>query len=321
MSDRTPFIPAKLDDAELTPHEFRLFCRIARRGDCTESVGGIASATNMHSDTVRAGLKTLRRAQMIETVDRPGTTNIHRVNPPSEWSLTVLEEDHPSEKEGGVEDNNPSENDGGVESHPCDKDGGAGCENEGGDKYHPSDNDGGDPCEMNGDHPSENKGGASKGTPLEGTPLEGKTPDDEAGSAPGRESSDPWGFLPEDDRVYQPTMEDSADEFSPTSVDRLIRRHWGGYRQGKIPISSMSGVLDQVQDDHGDGEGFRRFVAAVVIAGDQADTPNLKFVRSTINNFDRYRDRDTPRNGHSGSGRQGEKQTRSEEDEWALADG
>lgn len=148
--DCTPFIPAKLDDADLTPHEFRVFCRISRRGDCTESVSKMASATGMHPDTVRRALRTLEEASMITRTPRPGTTSKHQERPPEEWHLTALEADYPSEKDGGE-----------------------GCENEGGDKYHPSENYGGDPCESNGVDPPENNGGASKGTPLEGTPLEG----------------------------------------------------------------------------------------------------------------------------------------------------
>ena len=150
MSDPSPFIPAKLDDADLTPHQFRVFCRISRRGDCTESVGRMASAMGMHEDTVRKALKALSEASMISRTKRPGTTTLHEEKPPSQWQLSSLSRNDPSDKDGGVR-----------------------AENEGGDKNHPCENEGGDPCENEGGDPCENEGGASKGYPLEGNPLEG----------------------------------------------------------------------------------------------------------------------------------------------------
>lgn len=169
--------------------------------------------------------------------------------------------------------------------------------------------------------------GGEKGTPVGSFPdppndntsnppkaqtIDKQTEPEDADSAPARENGDPWGFLPEGDHVYHSTMQDSAEEFSETSIDRLIRRHWGGYRQGKMPISSMKDLLEDLRSGYGDGEGFRRFVAAVVITGDQADTPNLKFVRSTAQNFDRYRDQDQRENGRHAT---------EPDDEWALVDG
>lgn len=283
MSTHTPFIPAALDDADLTPHEFRVFCRVCRRGECTESVGKMAKATGMHPDTVRKALKTLIQADMVARTDRPGTTNMHEVCRPESWDLIALEEDHPSDNDGGVQDGDPCENDGGV-----------GCENEGGDKFHPSDNDGGDPCEMNGDHPSDNDGGASKGYPLEGNPPEGAKEGDEVERA--RETGDSWQFLPKDEQVFLETMRDSAEEFSPSSVDMLVRRHWGGYRQGQLPSRDLAKLVQLQQQEYGDGQGFRRFVAGVVITGNLADTPNLKFLRKVLDNFDRYR---AQQNGHA----------------------
>lgn len=167
---------------------------------------------------------------------------------------------------------------------------------------------------------SEKRGhsGEEKGTPVGGfsdppndnisnppkaQTMEKQTDPEDADSAPAREDGDPWSFLPKSDRVYEPTMQKSVAEFTASSVDRLIRRHWGGYRQGQIPLSSMSDLLDDLQGEYGEGEGFRRFVAAVVIAGDQADTPNLKFVRSTVQNFDRYREQRS-RNGDADANRE-----------------
>lgn len=135
MSCPDPFIPAALDDAGLTPHQFRVFCRIARRGDCTESVGRIAEATQMNEKTVRAALRGLIERSMVARTERPGTTNVHEVNPPSTWK-------DPSQKKGDPQ-NRESQKKGDHPSHET------------------------------GEDPSQKKGWASKGYPLEGYPLEG----------------------------------------------------------------------------------------------------------------------------------------------------
>jgi len=109
MSDPTPFIPSKLDDADLTPHEFRVFCRISRRGDCTESVGRMAAAMGMHEDTLRKALSTLCAASMVSKTPRPGTTTLYQERPPSEWDLDSLNDENPCEKEGGASKGYPFE--------------------------------------------------------------------------------------------------------------------------------------------------------------------------------------------------------------------
>lgn len=143
MKEHQAFIPAALDDAGLTPHQFRVFCRIARRGDCTESVGRIAEATRMTENTVRSALKELVGRSMITKTKRPGTTNLYEVLPPSEWGPTSEKaEEDPSQKD----------------THPL---------------KHPSQMTGWVPSQKTGEHPSQKTGGASKGYPLEGYPLEG----------------------------------------------------------------------------------------------------------------------------------------------------
>jgi len=148
-SNPTPFIPAKLDQANLTPQQFRVFCRISRRGDCTESVGNIASSIGVHPDTVRSAMKTLVEANMISREVRPGTTCLHKERPPSEWDLSALEEEETEVAEGNQNDDTPPENEGGDDYHPCEMNG-----------DHPWDINGGVPYEMNG--------GVSKGNPFEG---------------------------------------------------------------------------------------------------------------------------------------------------------
>jgi hypothetical protein len=110
-----------------------------------------------------------------------------------------------------------------------------------------------------------------------------------------REAEDAWRFLPEPERVYLDTIRDSIEEFSVTSGDRLVRRHWGGYKQGQLPKRDLARLLKKQQDKHGDGEGFRRFVAAVVVTANEANQPGLKYLKSVLDTFDRSR---TQQNGH-----------------------
>lgn len=146
MANCTPFIPAKLDDADLTPHEFRVFCHISRRGECTASIGTMSGNIGISEPTVRDALKTLRSAEMIECEERPGTTNKYRTRPTEEWDLPALCE--PNETE------DPSQDFGDPRKLPLQKV-----------RDHPS--------QLFGDHPSQDIGGVSKGYPLEGNPLEG----------------------------------------------------------------------------------------------------------------------------------------------------
>lgn len=150
MSNPTPFIPAKLDDAELSPHEFRVFCHVSRRGDCTASIGHMSSTTGVSEPTLRGALKTLRHANMIATEKRPGTTNIQRTRSPSEWTLDRLGEPKNDQEESGT----PSQDIGDPKKLPLQ-------------------NLGDHPSKILGGHPSKKLGGASKGNPFEGNPLEG----------------------------------------------------------------------------------------------------------------------------------------------------
>lgn len=94
----TPLIPSQLDDAGLTPAEFRVFCRIARRGECAESVPNMAAGCRMHRDSVWQALKELRARGMVTKESRSGATSIHRITLCSEWLS------QPSGNEGLPED-------------------------------------------------------------------------------------------------------------------------------------------------------------------------------------------------------------------------
>ncbi len=86
-----PFVPASLDDADLTSAQFRVFCRIARRsqsggGECWESVANIALGTRLDPKTVRAAIQELEDRGMVISVSRPGSTSLLQPRPESEWS-------------------------------------------------------------------------------------------------------------------------------------------------------------------------------------------------------------------------------------------
>jgi hypothetical protein len=89
----------------------------------------------MNEKTVRAALRGLIERSMVARTERPGTTNVHEVNPPSTWK-------DPSQKKGDPQ-NRESQKKGDHPSHET------------------------------GEDPSQKKGWASKGYPLEGYPLEG----------------------------------------------------------------------------------------------------------------------------------------------------
>ena len=152
-SEPSPFIPAALDDADLTPHEFRVFCHVARRGECLASIGKMSDDTGVSEPTLRKALKTLRSASMVEREKRPGTTNKHRTVPPDRWDLSVLKED---------EDMDPSQDFGGRPSQDIRDP-----------KKLPLQNLGGHPLKKLGGHPSQDFGVPSKGNPFEGNPFEG----------------------------------------------------------------------------------------------------------------------------------------------------
>lgn len=87
--DGAPFIPAALDDAGLTPAQFRIFCRICRRGDCTESVPRMATACGLERKTVWAAIRTLTARGMVRRVKRFGATSLLVATSPNAWAKPV----------------------------------------------------------------------------------------------------------------------------------------------------------------------------------------------------------------------------------------
>lgn len=134
------FIPALLDDAGLTPTEFRVYFAILRRGDCFESVPKIANRCRMHRDTVWAALKSLEARGAITKSPKPGHTTLFTALPVSFWAQ-------------------PNGNEGPAET-----------------KGYPSKPGGTQPLtsattqpEIRGSHPAETEG--YKGNPIEGNPI------------------------------------------------------------------------------------------------------------------------------------------------------
>lgn len=72
-------IPAWLDDAELRPAVFRVLCRIARRGNCFESLESMATGCRIRRPTVQAALQELIMKDLIIYETRPGKTTIYRL--------------------------------------------------------------------------------------------------------------------------------------------------------------------------------------------------------------------------------------------------
>ena len=79
------FIPAKLDELELTPAQFRVFCHVCRRGDCYERLENMARKCRLHRDTVIDCLRFLVAHRMLTKEKRSGFASIYRVTPLDEW--------------------------------------------------------------------------------------------------------------------------------------------------------------------------------------------------------------------------------------------
>lgn len=59
------YIPSWLDDYPLTPLEFRLYCRISRRGECMQSPGKLAKEWGLSDRTIRDAFGLLLAAGLI----------------------------------------------------------------------------------------------------------------------------------------------------------------------------------------------------------------------------------------------------------------
>lgn len=87
-SDIPIFIRADLDDYPLTPIEFRVYGRLARRcgtGSAYESVPNMASNFGVSDRTVQRALRLLVEARIIGEERRPGKTTLYTLLPHSRW--------------------------------------------------------------------------------------------------------------------------------------------------------------------------------------------------------------------------------------------
>jgi hypothetical protein len=90
--ERVPFIPAWLDDSHLTATQFRVFCHIARRGNCWESLPTMAECCRMRRPTVQTALGELAKMNVITKEKRTGQTSIYRLTPSPKQALTTQTE-------------------------------------------------------------------------------------------------------------------------------------------------------------------------------------------------------------------------------------
>jgi len=153
------FVHSSLDDAGLSPAEFRIFCHLSRRagmGSAYPAVETIAKVCRMNTKTVRRSLKRLVDMRMIIRRYRPSQTALYTLTKPSWWLPANLQPElalaaDPSQNEPGL----PSQNEPGLPS-----------QNEPG---LPSQNEPGLPSQNEPGLPSQNEPG--EGNPLKVIPL------------------------------------------------------------------------------------------------------------------------------------------------------
>src|SRR3954447_18656502 len=84
-SSNLSFIRSNLDDRGLRLAEFRIYCRILRRGICTETIKDMAARCRMHPDTVHRAVKSLVAMMMVEKVRRYGSSSKLQATTPDNW--------------------------------------------------------------------------------------------------------------------------------------------------------------------------------------------------------------------------------------------
>ncbi len=76
-------VPADVDDAGLTPHQFRVLCHVARRcgkdGMCYSSIETMAKVCRIRPKTVRASLSILVDRGLLSRKDISGKTSEFRI--------------------------------------------------------------------------------------------------------------------------------------------------------------------------------------------------------------------------------------------------
>lgn len=88
-------VPHLIDDSELTPYAFRLYCRFLRRaganGACWENTRNLAASCKMSIGQVSAAKKELVKANLIniEYMDNPHGGDYHRITIVDVWGKNV----------------------------------------------------------------------------------------------------------------------------------------------------------------------------------------------------------------------------------------
>lgn len=83
----SPFIPSWFDDARLTPAQFRVACRIARRGRCTEALNRMAEGCKLDRETVQRAINALVHLGIVTQQKRFGRTSILQFIPSGKGGL------------------------------------------------------------------------------------------------------------------------------------------------------------------------------------------------------------------------------------------
>lgn len=102
------FVHSSIDDANLTPAQFRVLAHLARRagrGDAYPAIESIARICLLNPKTVRECLKVLSARRMLSIKDRPGFSRLYTLTKPSIWVLD------PSQLSIGVKIDDPSQSD------------------------------------------------------------------------------------------------------------------------------------------------------------------------------------------------------------------
>jgi len=118
MAKNVIFVHSALDDAGLSPSEFRVFAHVSRRGKCWAAVKTIAEHCRIHPDTARKCLKSLVERNFLLRETRRAKPTIYEVN------HGYILKNYPIQNKG-----QPYENKGG---QPYENKGGQPYENKGG---------------------------------------------------------------------------------------------------------------------------------------------------------------------------------------------
>lgn len=84
------FVRREIDDAGLTPYEFRLYAHIVRRGNCWSKLRTVEAICKMSRSQVKRALQSLEEKGMINYITCPGHPNRLSITPPRAWAEPVL---------------------------------------------------------------------------------------------------------------------------------------------------------------------------------------------------------------------------------------